>query len=34
LLDISTSAIRISFLAFAVVGFQIVTGQYFHLTEL
>jgi Na+-driven multidrug efflux pump len=29
LLDISTSAIRISFMAFAVIGFQIVTGQYF-----
>ncbi|MDR2449713.1 MAG: MATE family efflux transporter [Prevotellaceae bacterium] len=29
LLDISTSAIRISFMAFAVIGFQIVTGQFF-----
>jgi Na+-driven multidrug efflux pump len=29
LLEISTHAIRISFMAFAVIGFQIVTGQYF-----
>jgi putative MATE family efflux protein len=29
LLEISTLAIRISFMAFAVIGFQIVTGQYF-----
>jgi putative MATE family efflux protein len=29
LLDISTSAIRISFMAFAIIGFQIVTGQFF-----
>lgn len=29
LLDISTLAIRIAFMAFAVVGFQIVTGQFF-----
>jgi putative MATE family efflux protein len=29
LLEISTSAIRISFMAFAVIGFQIVTGQFF-----
>ncbi|MDR0738262.1 MAG: MATE family efflux transporter [Prevotellaceae bacterium] len=29
LLDISTSAIRITFMAFAVIGFQIVTGQFF-----